>query len=92
MKGLKAIYWCFMLLLSGVIAAKLTIPLLASWFGVQITITGATAVVGMYMYVLASCIVSVGILAGIAVIVGLFFLVAYLGAASFDYLNGRKSK
>lgn len=48
-------------LFSGVVAVYLTFPLLASWFGVTITITGAGPVAGMYLYLLSTIIVVLGI-------------------------------
>jgi hypothetical protein len=65
-----------MFLLAGVIAVKLTIPLLASWFGVTITITGSGPIAGMYLYLLSSFIVSMGI-AFIVGIVGLVLALIY---------------
>lgn len=43
--------------LSGFISAYITIPLLAKWFGVTITITGASAPVGMYLFTLTAMII-----------------------------------
>ena len=55
-------------LFSGVIAAYCTIPLLSSFFGVTLTITGVSLVGGMYLYVLTSLLVCLGL----AAVVGLF--------------------
>ena len=63
------------LLLSGFIAAYAIIPLLSYLFGVTITVTGASLVAGMYLYVLTAFIVSLGIYAALFVIVFIFLLI-----------------
>lgn len=64
----RALYWLIMVGLTGVLAVKATIPLLASWFGVTLTITGASPIAGMYLYFLASLVVAVGVALGLCVI------------------------
>ena len=58
---MKIVIIVLLILFSGLIAAYITIPLLASVFGVTLTVTGTSLVVGMYLYVLASLLVATGV-------------------------------
>lgn len=81
----RLLFSLVMLLLSGVIAAKLTIPLLASWFGITITIAGSTPVVGMYLFFVSSFIVVLGLLVELILGIAALAFVSWLCCRAYKY-------
>lgn len=63
----KQIVVFIMLVLSGVIAVYLSFPVLEYVFDVQIVIKGATPLIGMYMYLVSSMIVTLGIFIAVGI-------------------------
>ncbi len=81
-KVFQLISYTIMIGFSGLIAVHWTIPLLSSWFGVTLTITGASAVAEMYLYLLSSFIVAVGLIIGI-------FTIAFLIGLARSYVKAQ---